>query len=66
MKNIFGRINSAGTADILYYESGEAVTRIVQLHRVYPVGSELSCAYDHPEGIELTLQQCREWGIYLY
>lgn len=58
---IFGRINNDGNVAILYAEDGAAVTRLDA--NVYPVGSELSVRYEHPEGIVLTRSDAAKLGI---
>jgi len=57
----FGRLNFAGTVDVLDVETGEAITRL-ELD-VYPVGSQLSARYDHPEGIALTVADAQRIGL---
>lgn len=57
---MFYRINDDGNAIILH-ESGEMVTRIDA--NVYPVGSDLSARYEHPEGIVLTIADAEKLGI---
>ena len=57
---MFYRINDDGNAIILH-ESGEMVTRIDA--NVYPVGSDLSARYEHPEGIVLTVEDAEKLGI---
>lgn len=57
---MFYRINDDGNAIILH-ESGEMVTRIDA--NVYPVGSDLSARYEHPEGIVLTVEDAERLGI---
>jgi hypothetical protein len=61
MKNeIFGRINSEGNVDLLHSETGEAVTR----HEgCWPLNSNLSGAYEHPEGIELSKEDAQTLNI---
>jgi hypothetical protein len=60
MGKMFYRINDDGNAIILH-ESGEMVTRIDA--NVYPVGSDLSARYEHPEGIVLTIADAEKLGI---
>jgi hypothetical protein len=57
---MFYRINDDGNAIILH-ENGEMVTRIDA--NVYPVGSDLSARYEHPEGIVLTVEDAEKLGI---
>jgi len=48
---IFGRLNGAGNVDLLHRETGERVTRY---DGCWPLNSELSGSWEHPEGIELS------------
>ena len=59
--SIFGRINAEGNVDILHVEDGYPVTRIDA--DIYPVGSDLSTRYEHPEGITLTKEDAEALGI---
>jgi len=59
--NIFYRINTDGNAVILYVGDGELVTKLDE--DVYPVGSDLSARYEHPEGIVLTVKDAKFIGI---
>ncbi|HAT1642375.1 TPA: hypothetical protein I8Y18_003537 [Raoultella ornithinolytica] len=61
ISEVFGRINAEGNVDILYVEDGFPVTRLDA--NVYPVNSDLSVRYDHPEGITLTLKDARNIGV---
>lgn len=58
---IFARKNERGNYDILYSESGEDVTRLDI--NICPVGSDFCAEYNHPNGIELTLEDVMELGI---
>jgi len=58
---MFGRINAAGNVDVLMIADGEAVTRIDA--NVYPVGSQLSARYEHPDGIVLTAADAKSIGL---
>jgi hypothetical protein len=59
-EKVFGRINEEGSVDLLHYETGEAVTRY---EGCWPLNSELSGAYEHPAGIELSVEDAEELGI---
>lgn len=61
LENLFYRLNDQGNAVILYADTGEAVTRIEA--NIYPVGSNLSAAYEHPEGIVLSVADAERIGI---
>jgi hypothetical protein len=58
---MFFRVTAEGSAAVLYATDGSAVTRIDA--NVYPVGSDLSARYEHPEGIVLTLADAQSLGI---
>lgn len=58
---VFGRINPDGNVDVLDVETGEAITRLDI--SVYPVGSQFSARYDHPEGITLTRADAERIGL---
>ena len=62
MKNqrVFGRINDNGNVDLLDYYTGESVTRYPDC---WPLGSDLTGEYEHPEGISLTLEDAEKLKI---
>ena len=63
--NIFGRYTKNGNVE-LFYSSGEAVTKIYTdefKEIIYPVGSELSWFYEHPEGIIISAEDAEKIGI---
>ena len=62
LTNKFGRINSDGNVDVLYAEDGERVTRLEGLN-IYPVGSDVSGDYEHPQGIIITLSDANKIGL---
>jgi hypothetical protein len=57
---IFGRINGAGNVDLLRWETGESVTRF---DCCWPLNSDLSGSYEHPEGIELSREDAERLKI---
>ncbi len=57
---MFGRINSDGSVDI-FDDNGLPATTIDA--NVYPVGSDVSTRYEHPEGIVLTREDAAGLGI---
>jgi hypothetical protein len=59
---IFGRSTKEGIV-ILHAEDGDLVTRIPGAHTIYPVGSNKSCEWEHPEGIVLTQEDTEKLGI---
>jgi hypothetical protein len=59
---MFYRINSDGNAEV-YNDDGSAATRI-KTGNVYPVGSDLSTHYEHPEGIVLTIADAEKISIH--
>ena len=52
-----------GNATILHDADGTPVCRIPGASRIYPVDSRTSCAYEHPEGIVLTIADAEALGI---
>jgi hypothetical protein len=56
----FGRIDHDGNVLVLH-TSGEAATRLDT--NVYPVRSELSARYEHPEGIVLAIDDAEKIGL---
>lgn len=62
--DVFGRMNDRGNVDMLITGTGEPVTRMdfLTAYRFYPVGSELSVMYEHPDGIELSLADAQKLG----
>ena len=66
MESLFYRLDSAGNAVILDEDGGYQCTRIPESDggcSVYPVGSGLSCAYEHVNGIVLTVSDAQKLGI---
>lgn len=61
MENIFGRINETGNVDVLN-DDGTSVTEMDDC-TLYPVGSDTSVCYEHPEGIEITLDDAKRIGL---
>lgn len=57
---MFYRINTDGNAVILNND-GTAVTRLNE--GVYPVGSDVSAMYEHPEGVVLTVENAKSLNI---
>lgn len=59
---MFGRMRRDGNVDILYMDDGDRVTSIDTPAgiSIYPVGSNKSTKYEHPEGIVLTLSDARK------
>lgn len=60
MPNLFFRVNQQGHA-VIFDEYGWNVTKIDE--NVYPVGSDWSCRWEHPEGIVLTIEDAKKLGI---
>ena len=58
---MFGRIDKNGNVAVLWKEDGEPVTRMDA--NVYPVDSDLSVRYEHPEGIVLSVEDAEKIGI---
>ncbi|MDC9592761.1 hypothetical protein [Xenorhabdus sp. IM139775] len=63
INDIFGRVNQNGNVDILYTETGESITRIDFIDNLYPVNSNLSTHWEHPNGIELSIEGALRVGI---
>jgi len=59
-QEMFARKNENGNYAILDNE-GYAITKLDA--NVYPVGSNLSARYEHPEGIELTEADVKKLNI---
>ena len=57
---MFYRINSDSNA-VIFENDGSVATRIDA--NVYPVGSNCSARYEHPEGIVLTIADAEKLGI---
>ena len=57
---MFYRENTTGNAQI-FEDDGDVATRIDA--DVYPVGSDTSARYEHPEGIILTVADAETLGI---
>ncbi len=61
---IYGIKTNENTVAILHVEDGAAVTRFDDSMPVaYPVDSNVSALYEHPEGIVLTLEDAERLGI---
>ena len=60
-EQIFGRFDEDGNVMLLHVEDGHAVTRLDA--DIYPVGSDLSTRWDHPEGIVITPEDAAELGV---
>lgn len=59
--SFFGRINADGDVNVLHVGDGEFATRLDA--SVYPVGSDVSARYEHPNGIVLTAEDASKLGI---
>lgn len=57
----FARPIDAQTVAVLHIEDGEAATRLDA--SVYPVGSDLSARYEHPDGITLSIHDATAIGL---
>ena len=56
-----GRADMRGNIDI-FWNTGEIATTL-PAPTTYPIGSQLSCAHEHPEGITLSRQDAETLGI---
>lgn len=63
LSTVFYRVNDEGTADLLDVETGRAITRIEQGPTLWPIGSDVSARYEHPEGITITVEDAERMGI---
>lgn len=63
MASIFGRTDLDGNIAIFQTKDGRPVTRMENWAGIYPVGSRLSAAYEHPEGIIISREDAEEIGI---
>ena len=59
-KEYFGRLRDDGNVDVLYADGGGRVIQIEEWDTIYPVNSHLSCAWEHPEGIVLSIYDAKE------
>jgi len=60
-KNYFGRLNKDGNVIVLNMD-GSIASR-VNVEGLYPVDSDFSVKYEHPEGIILSLADARILGL---
>ena len=62
---IFGRINLENNqiVDVLYSTDGSSVTKIDGATTIYPVNSSLSAAYEHANGIQLSIADAQKLGL---
>lgn len=65
MKDLFYRLDKNNNAVVLYKEDGAEVTRIESslATTIYPINSDLSCAYEHAQGIVLSIEDAEKLGI---
>lgn len=66
LKDVFGRINDLGTVDVLYIETGEAVTTLnadALVSNYNATSTDRHCKYEHAEGIQLTVETAKSLGI---
>ena len=64
INDIFGRVNESGNVDVLYKSEGEAVCKFDEtLPTIYPVDSNHSAYYEHPEGITLERADADKIGL---
>ncbi len=62
MDTLFYRLDENGNAIILDVD-GCACERIPEATTIYPIGADLSCAYQHIDGIVLTVEDADKLGI---
>lgn len=66
LTEVFGRMNELGTVDILYVETGEAVTVLSADAMTSNWSADPSarhCTYEHAEGIQFTVKTAKSLGI---
>lgn len=61
MENIFGRINDQGNVNVLDSD-GYPVTRMDDC-TIYPIDSQTSVCYEHPDGIVITKEDAEKIGL---
>lgn len=61
LAQVFGRMNGDGNVELLMVEDGSAVTRLDA--DLYPVDSDVSTRYEHPNGIVLSVDDAKRIGI---
>jgi hypothetical protein len=59
--SIYGQYDDDGNIVLLYESDGTPVTRLDA--NIYPVGSDLSTRYEHPEGIHITKEDAYKIGL---
>ena len=62
-KEYFGRLRDDRNVDVLYVDSGEKVTQVEEWNTIHPIKSRFSCAWEHPEGIVLSIEDAEELGL---
>ncbi|MBD2780853.1 hypothetical protein ID852_08470 [Xenorhabdus sp. 42] len=66
INEIFGRINQNGNIDILYAETGEAITHIEFVNNIYPVDSNFCTHYEHRKRVKnhaIKLMAILDWTL---
>lgn len=64
INSIFGRINNSGNVEVFFSECGESVTRLDEsIATIYPVDSDFSAAYEHPNGIVISKEDASKIGL---
>jgi hypothetical protein len=61
MKDYFYRVNEEGNAQV-FEKSGYVATKL-NIGTVYPIDSNLSVMYEHPNGIVLSISDAEKLGI---
>lgn len=61
--NFFARPITESTFIVLHQDDGEQVRKIETASHIYPVGSPVSCAYEHPQGIVLHQNDIERLGL---
>ncbi|OCF98775.1 hypothetical protein A9G10_05995 [Gilliamella sp. wkB308] len=65
INEVYGKLNADGNVSLLYANDGYPVTRLdtAGFGTLYPVDSDVSTCYEHPEGIVVTLSDCHRLKI---
>lgn len=63
MNEFFGRLDNNKNV-VVFTNDGELATRLPDcINGIYPIGSNVSTQYDHPEGIVIALSDAYDIGL---
>ena len=63
ISEIFGRIDDNGNVALFYKEGGAVTIFESEMPMAWPVDSDVSAYYEHPNGIVLEKQDAKKLGI---